>query len=653
MPRPVRNYPREGERERVSRPVSNTWRLSTIGSDELSVFSPLEVTHITALDFVFPSQRMSWRHSFASNSDLPPRFPPRASTVKPAKGQQLGSLSTTSFVDSSITPTDTSARELPPSDDQHSILSWHLSDVARTPATEPEPEYPSGFRHGKSSSPSFPWWHNSIADPPQTIVATAVPAITDEFHGLQDVAWYGAIFFMTAGGFQSTWGKTYKSFPLKMGFLTAIFIFEVGSLICGVASSSSVFIIGRAIAGVGAAGVGSGSYTLVAFIAEPKKRAAYTGLLGAIFGIGSVLGPLLGGVFSSRSTWRWCFYINLPIGLLPLLTIVFFFRPPNTAKPQKAPLKEKLLQMDPLGTCLLMGAIITYLTAVNYGGQIHPWSSSVVIALFVAAFLLSLAFMLCEYWQGDRAIVIPRLFCTRRIGLSAVYSILQSGAFFSMIYYLPLYFQAIRGSDAVISGVQNLPFILAAMLGALGAGIFISSTGMSTLVMVAGAAIGTLGCGLCYTFGMNTSTGTWIGFQIIAGVSLGGALQIPVIVGQVSVQPEDLSSATSMMLCFQTLGGAIWTSAAQSAFVNRMMVVLPSLAPGVDPMRVVATGAGQLRQVFQARQLLGVLAAYLDGIRTAFILSCAAVGAACVLGLFLPWKRLDVVAVRENPGGGG
>jgi MFS family permease len=119
------------------------------------------------------------------------------------------------------------------------------------------------------------------------------------------VAWYGAIFFTTAGGSQATWGKTYQYFDLKISFLTAIFIFEAGSLICGVAPTSAAFIAGRAIAGIGAAGVGAGCYTMIAFTVEPKKRPAYSGALGAVYGVGSVLGPLLGGVFSSRSTWRW------------------------------------------------------------------------------------------------------------------------------------------------------------------------------------------------------------------------------------------------------------------------------------------------------------------------------------------------------------
>ncbi|KAL9121673.1 MAG: hypothetical protein Q9187_001772, partial [Circinaria calcarea] len=137
-----------------------------------------------------------------------------------------------------------------------------------------------------------------------TIVATAIPKITDKFHSLDDISWYGSAFFMTLAGFQSMWGKAYKYFPLKISFLTSIFIFELGSLICGVAPNSTALIVGRAIAGLGAAGVTSGAYTIIFFIAEPKKRPTFTGIVGASYGLGAVIGPLIGGVFTDKVSWR-------------------------------------------------------------------------------------------------------------------------------------------------------------------------------------------------------------------------------------------------------------------------------------------------------------------------------------------------------------
>ncbi|KAL6792920.1 major facilitator superfamily domain-containing protein [Trichoderma sp. SZMC 28012] len=484
----------------------------------------------------------------------------------------------------------------------------------------------------------------------QTIVATAIPAITNQFHGLEDQAWYSAIYLMTSGGFQSTWGKIYQYFPLKISFLGAMAVFGIGSLICGAAPSSTVFIIGRTIAGIGAGGVSSGAYTICAYISEPKKRAVHTAILGAILGIGSILGPLLGGVFSEKSTWRWCFYINLPIGVLPIASIILFFNTPKASKPREAPMKEKLLQLDPLGTIILMGAIITYLMAVHYGGQIDSWNSARVIGLLVASVVFFIIFAIVEHWQDERAMVIPRLFVKRDIGVALFYTFFQGGALFSMIYYFPLYFQAIRGTDPVISAVHNLPFIIAAMALAVGSGIFISNTGLATPVMVGGSAIATLGCGLCYLFDLKTRAGVWIGIQIVVGIGLGCAFQVPIMVGQVGVDETDLPAATAMILCFQTIGGAIWVSASQSVFINRMLIAVSQFAPSVDSKQVVSTGAGELRKVFGSDEILGILSAYLTGIRAAYLLCCAVAGASLLVGVFLPWNRLDTHALKEAGG---
>jgi MFS family permease len=162
-----------------------------------------------------------------------------------------------------------------------------------------------------------------------TILSTAIPKITSDFHSLDDVGWYASAFFLTVGASQSSWGKAYKYFPLKTVILISIAVFELGSLICGVAPNSVALIVGRAITGLGAAGVLSGCYTIIAFSIPPVRRPAFTGLLGATYGIASVVGPLLGGVFTDKATWRWCFYVNLPVGGVSAGIIFLFFQNPK------------------------------------------------------------------------------------------------------------------------------------------------------------------------------------------------------------------------------------------------------------------------------------------------------------------------------------
>lgn len=308
-----------------------------------------------------------------------------------------------------------------------------------------------------------------------TIVATAIPKITDEFHGLADVSWYSAAFFMTIDGFQSAWGKVYKYFPLKISFLISIFIFELGSLICGVAPNSTALIVGRAIAGlgaagIGAAGIGSGTHTIIAFSASPKNRPIFKGVMGTSYGIAAVVGPLIGGAFANKASWRWCFYINLPIGAISGFIILLFFKTPSAAKPRSASLREKILQMDLVGVVLVMGAVISYILALHYGGQTYAWNSSQVVGLLICFVMLSAAFVVWEWCQEDRAMVPFRLAKDRVYLVPSVFAFFFSGAYFLIIRYLPIYFQVINNISPEISGVRNLPLILAVTVSMLAAG---------------------------------------------------------------------------------------------------------------------------------------------------------------------------------------
>ncbi|RAO70455.1 uncharacterized protein BHQ10_006467 [Talaromyces amestolkiae] len=473
-----------------------------------------------------------------------------------------------------------------------------------------------------------------------TIVATAIPQITDDFNSLDQVAWYGSAFFLTLAAFQSTSGKVYKFFPLKTSFLLFIFVFEIGSLLCAVAPNSTAFIVGRAIAGIGGAGISSGVYIIIAFSAPPSQRPALTGVLGATFSVASVVGPLLGGVFTSDVTWRWCFYINLPIGGLSAAIILFFFQTPSTAKPVDAPLKEKLLQMDPLGTTLIIGATICYLLAMQWAGVSKAWSDSEVVGLLVGFGLMVIAFIFVQVYSGERALVPRRIIKDRTIALGCAYVLFVIGPMFIMIYYLPIYFQSIKDVSASQSGVRNVPFILSSSLGAIMSGLLITAFGQYGYLMILAVVIETIGAGLIYTFDIGTGHSKWIGYQVICGFGAGLGSQIAIIVNQALVDSSDVSNVTAVTLFFQTIGGALWISGAQAGFTNTLMKKLPIYAPDVNPALVVATGATDLRKVFTADQLPGILLAYMDGLKVAFIFAIALGGFCCIISVFPKWKSL-------------
>ena len=265
---------------------------------------------------------------------------------------------------------------------------------------------------------------------------------------------------MCLAAFQTFWGKAYKYFPLKIVFLICIGTFEIGSLIVAVAPNSATIVVGRAIQGAGGAGITSGCYIICVFIIKPKHLARILSLFGSVWSCSSVLGPVLGGIFAEDISWRWCFWINLPIGGTTMVIVLLFFKTPSHSRVGDAKFKEIPFLFDLGGVVILIGASTCLLLALEDGGVTIVWSNSVPLGLLIGFSLLIIMFAVWEWKQGESAMVIPRIMKRRTIFVLSLFTLCAQGASFARTYNLPIYFQAVQGLSPTESGIRTLPTVL-------------------------------------------------------------------------------------------------------------------------------------------------------------------------------------------------
>ncbi|KAI1765517.1 putative MFS transporter [Hypoxylon sp. FL1150] len=455
---------------------------------------------------------------------------------------------------------------------------------------------------------------------------------------MADAGWYGSAFFLTLSAFISAWGKGYKYFSLRVVYVLAIFLFEVGSLLCALSPNSIALIIGRAIQGLGGAGISGGGYIITAFICPPNIQPIVVGLLGSVFTVASIVGPLLGGVFTTNLTWRWCFYINLPIGGATIFCILFFFRTPAAAKASyDTATREVLMSFDPVGLVLIFSGLLCFFLAIQWGGVAHPWNSSIEIGLLVGCVLLLIVFAVNEWYQGDRALIVYRLLRRRSIAASAGFIMFLNAGNIALQYQLPIYFQAIQGDSAVDSGLKLIPSILStAIATAIGSGLAGKLQVVQPFFLVASISC-TVGCGLIYTFGLEEGLGKIIGYQILFGVGTGLGVQLPNLVATVTSAAEDVSTAVSTVAFFMLLAGG-WGVAATDAVLNNILLQKVALyVPGLDGNEVLAVGAAGIKDAYGGEVLRGVRQAYLDGLHAGWALAIASFGFTFLWALVPKW----------------
>ncbi|MGH3414790.1 MAG: MDR family MFS transporter [Marmoricola sp.] len=416
----------------------------------------------------------------------------------------------------------------------------------------------------------------------QTIVATALPTIAGQLHGLQQISWIIAVYLMTQTIAMPVYGKVGDFIGRRNAFHLAIGIFLAGSVLAGLSQSMGMLIAFRAVQGIGAGGLMVGAQTIMGEIVSARERGKYMSVMGPMIGVATVLGPLLGGYLTEHASWRWIFYINIPVGIAAVVVTGLTLKLPHPQVRQK---------VDLLGATLMAAMVGCLILVLTWGGRTYAWSSPVIIALSVGFVALVPAWLYAEH-RAESPVMPIRLFRDDVFRTNVPLAFLVGVAMFGAVSYLPTYLQLSLGASATYSGVLMLPLMGGLMFSAVITGQTISRTGRYKVFPIVGTAVAAVGMYLLSFLDASTSRATSSLYMVVLGLGIGLVMPTLVLTVQNSVSRKDMATATAGVNFFRQIGASAGTAIIGSLFISRLTTDLATKLPAGAASQVGKHAAG-------------------------------------------------------------